>query len=47
MDTKPADNKGNVKSSEDTEYVINHLSQTKIDDIEMYTNPSYAETKFT
>ena len=47
MDTKPADNKGNVKSSEDTEYVINNLSQTKNDDIEMYKNPSYAETKFT
>ena len=44
--TKQADNKGNIKSSEDN---ITKSSQTNTDNIdsEMYKNPSYAETKFT
>ena len=47
FDTKPADNKGNIKSSEDAEYDVIQSSQSNIDNIEMYENPSYAEPKFT
>ena len=42
--TKQAGNNGNIKSSEDN---IIKSSQTNTDNIEMYKNPSYAETKFT
>ena len=44
---KQADNKGNIKSSEDTEYDRIKPGQPNTDNIEMYKNPSYTETKFT
>ena len=47
MDTKAADHKGTIKSSEGTEHETTQSSQTNADDVRIDENPSFAETKFT